>query len=90
MPAPAPYSVTNTCDGARAALQVGRPPKPFSGYRPPEALRVMVTDRGFEPERIALEPAQGLIFECRAASRIVIELERPDQGGGDSGSATAR
>ncbi|HEX6076377.1 MAG TPA: hypothetical protein VFZ32_14080, partial [Micromonosporaceae bacterium] len=63
---PGTYTVTNTHGKARAAhLTVTYPPRAFSGYQPPDALRVKVTERGFHPERIELMPAQGLIFECR-------------------------
>ena len=77
---PGRYRVTNTRGDTGAELVVGAPPKPFSGYRPPEPLRITVSEAGFDPERITLEPAQGLIFECRTSSRIVIELERADEG----------
>ena len=79
---PGTYSVTNAQGNARASLTVAYPPKAFSGYRPPEALRVEVTERGFRPEIIQLMAAQGLIFDCRAPARIVISLERADDGPG--------
>lgn len=82
---PGAYSVTNAHGEARASLTVAYPPKAFSGFHPPEALRVEVTERGFQPEKIELMPAQGLIFECRAPARIVITLERPDDGPGEGG-----
>ena len=84
---PGTYSVTNARGKARASLTVAYPPKAFSGYRPPEALRVEVTERGFQPEKIQLMPAQGLIFDCRAPARIVITLERADDGPGKHGKA---
>lgn len=77
---PGTYSVTNSVGKTRAQLVVAYPPKPFSSYRPPEPQRVEVTEKGFEAERIALKPAQGLIFECHTPSRIVIELVEPDDG----------
>ena len=77
---PGSYSVTNGLTKARAELSVAYPPEAFSGYRPPESLRVKVTERGFNPERIALKPAQGLIFDCQAPARIVIALEKADDG----------
>lgn len=79
---PGIYSVTNARGKARASLTVAYPPKAFSGYRPPEALRVEVTESGFRPEKIQLMPAQGLIFDCRTDARIVITLERADDGPG--------
>lgn len=84
---PGAYVVTNTCGKTRAQLTVSYPPKAFSGYRPPEPQRVEVTEKGFYPNKIALKPAQGLVFECRTTSRIVIELERADNGPRDLGKA---
>jgi hypothetical protein len=77
---PGLYSVTNALAKARAELTVAYPPVAFSGYRPPEPMRVEVTERGFKPERIALQSAQGLIFDCHAPARIVIALEKADDG----------
>jgi hypothetical protein len=80
---PGVYSVTNARGEARATLRVAYPPRAFSGYRPPEALRVTVTERGFEPENLELVPTQGLIFDCSGPARIVIALEEPDDGPAD-------
>jgi hypothetical protein len=77
------YSVTNAHGNAAAQLTVSFPPSAFSGYRPPEAQRVEVTERGFHPEAIELMPAQGLIFECLTPARIVITLDRPDDRPGE-------
>jgi hypothetical protein len=85
---PGRYSVTNVLSNARATVTVGYPPEAFSGYRPPDPLRMEVTERGFEPERIELSAAQGLIFDCNARARIVISLEEPDDGPGERNSAT--
>lgn len=84
---PGTYSVTNARTKARASVIVSYPPPAFSSYRPPGALRVEVTDGGFNPEKIELMPAQGLIFDCHAPSRIVITLERPDDGPRKPGKA---
>ncbi|MGB8814016.1 MAG: hypothetical protein WCC57_12615 [Paracoccaceae bacterium] len=77
---PGLYSVTNSLSKARCELTVAYPPGAFTGYRPPDALRVEVTERGFKPERIAIAAAQGLIFDCNAPARIVIALEKADDG----------
>jgi hypothetical protein len=77
---PGTYVVTNTHGRTRAQLTIAYPPKAFSGYRPPEPERVEVTEKGFRPKKIALKPAQGVIFECRTPARIVIELEEADDG----------
>jgi hypothetical protein len=82
---PGTYSVTNAHGHGRVSLTVGYPPKSFSGYRPPDAVRVDVTERGFQPEKIELMPAQGLIFECHTPARIVITLEEPNNGPGERG-----
>ena len=83
---PGTYAVTNARGKApRATLTVAYPPKAFSGYRPPEALKVEVTERGFAPDKIQLMPAQGLIFDCRAPARIGITLEKADDGPGKGG-----
>jgi hypothetical protein len=82
---PGTYSVSNARGKARVELAVSAPPKRFSGYRPPQPLRVAVTERGFHPEKIELKAAQGLIFECRAPARIVIELAKPDDRPGTEG-----
>ena len=84
---PGTYSVTNARAKARASVIVSYPPPAFSSYRPPEALHVEVTERGFDPEAIELMPAQGLIFDCHTPTRIVITLERPDDGPSKRGKA---
>jgi hypothetical protein len=77
---PGTYSVSNGQGGGKARLTVSYPPKAFSNYRPPDPQQVKVTRKGFEPDKIALKPAQGLIFECDAPARILIELVEPDDG----------
>jgi hypothetical protein len=77
---PGTYTVTNTLGDGRADLTVSYPVRGKTAYRPPEPIRVSVTDKGFEPRVIRLKPAQGMIFECAAPSRIKIELVTPDDG----------
>jgi hypothetical protein len=79
---PGSYSVTNGLTCARAELTVSYPPWAFSGYRPAEPIHVAVTEQGFDPPRIAAGPAQGLVFDCKAPARIVIALEKADDGPG--------
>jgi hypothetical protein len=44
-------------------------------------VRIECTGTGFEHEgRLRLGVGQGLIFQARAASRIQINLEKPDDG----------
>lgn len=77
---PGTYSISNGQGEGKAKLTVSYPPKAFSSYRPPDPVPVKVTERGFKPDRIELKPAQGLIFECEAPARILIELIEPDDG----------
>ncbi|MGP6086288.1 hypothetical protein [Antarctobacter jejuensis] len=77
---PGTYKVSNGAGRGEAKLRVAYPPKAFSGYRPPDAFQVTVTKDGFDPGGIELQAAQGLIFECRAPARILIELVEPDNG----------
>jgi hypothetical protein len=77
---PGTYSVTNALGKGRADLTVSYPVRSKTAYRPPAALRVSVTAKGFEPSAIKLAPAQGVIFECAAQARIKIDLVKPDDG----------
>ncbi len=77
---PGTYAVVNGEGKGKAKLTVSYPPKAFSNYRPPDPQQVKVTRKGFEPDRIELKPAQGLVFECEEPARIVIELVEPDDG----------
>ncbi len=77
---PGTYAVSNGESGEKAELTVSYPPEAFSNYQPPAPQTVKVTGKGFEPNRIELKPAQGLIFECGTLARILIELVKPDDG----------
>lgn len=55
-----------------------------TAYRPPAPVRVRVSTKGFEPQRVELKPGQGLVFDVTTPARIVIELVKEDDGpGGD-------
>jgi hypothetical protein len=77
---PGKYAVTNALGKGRAEVTVAYPVRGKTAYRPPEPVHVRVTDKGFDPGVLELKPAQGLIFECAAPSRIKIELVTPDDG----------
>lgn len=77
---PGTYRISNELGGAEANIKLGYPKRGRQAYRPPEALHVAVTDSGFEPKRIALEPIQGQVYEIRAPSRLTITLVEPDDG----------
>jgi hypothetical protein len=86
---PGTYWVTNSLRDSRAQLTVAYPPKAFSGYRPPDAIHVAVTERGFVPETIELQAAQGAVFDCRTEARIVITLERESNRAAEPDAASA-
>jgi hypothetical protein len=90
---PGTYSVTNRlADGRekekekekeRARVVVSYPEIGKTAYQLPAPVRVQIGPRGFEPARINLKPAQGLVFDIKTSARIVIELVKADDGPGD-------
>jgi hypothetical protein len=77
---PGAYSVSNTLTGAKGELVVSYPKRGEKRYQPPAATRVVCSQRTFAPNKLEIDPGQGVIFEVRAPSRIVIKLEKPDDG----------
>jgi hypothetical protein len=77
---PGKYTVSNALGAGRAEVTVSYPVRTKTAYRPPEPVHVRVTEKGFDRDVIALKPAQGMIFECAAPSRIKIDLVTPDDG----------
>jgi hypothetical protein len=79
---PGSYSVVNPLANTKAGLVVSYPEVGKTAYRPPAPVRVQVSPRGFEPAQINLKPGQGLIFDVKSPSRIVIALLKADDGPG--------
>jgi len=77
---PGAYSIVNRSTGAQGELIVAYPKRGERRYQPPAPLRVVCSGKSFEPSRLKTDPGQGVIFECRAPSRIQIKLEKPDDG----------
>jgi hypothetical protein len=77
---PGAYSITNEVTNARGRVVVRYPKIGDTAYRPPGPVRVQCTYDAFEPDAIELDPGQGLIFECKATSRIKLDLIKPDDG----------
>lgn len=77
---PGAYRVTNDVTRVEAQIRLSYPQRGKTAYRPPEAQRIAVTDKGFEPDRVELQPLQGQVYEIRAASRLRISLTEPDDG----------
>jgi hypothetical protein len=88
---PGRYSVTNTLTKVAAGeLIVRYPSVGKTGYRPPPPVRIEVGEKGFQPNKIEVDPGQGLSFHFKQPSRIKIELVKPDDGpkvGGESSRA---
>lgn len=79
---PGTYSVVNTLSNAKAEVVVSYPGAGKVAYRPPAPVRVEVEHNTFEPRRIELKPGQGLLFECKTATRIKLTLVKADDGPG--------
>lgn len=77
---PGSYSIVNHSTGTRGELSVAYPKRGERRYQPPPPVRVVCGQKSFEPARLQTDPGQGVIFECRAPSRIQITLEKPDDG----------
>lgn len=77
---PGRYAISNALGKGRCEAVVSYPTKEKRGSGPSPPARIHVTARGFDPDAVKLKPAQGLIFECEAPSRIKIELLEPDDG----------
>jgi hypothetical protein len=77
---PGMYSIVNHPTGAKGELTVSYPKREGGHYPPPAPVRVVCGAKSFEPNCLQTDPGQGVIFECRAPSRIQIRLEKPDDG----------
>jgi hypothetical protein len=74
---PGVYSVTNTVTNARAELTVAYPEKGMA--RNSEPVRIECSSKsGIAPDKISVKPMQGMVFSCKAPSRIKIDLVRPE------------
>jgi hypothetical protein len=77
---PGIYSITNTLTGATGEIVVNYPRRNEKRYRPPLPVRVACNQKSFEPNKLQVDPGQGVIFENRASARVVIKLEKADDG----------
>ena len=77
---PGTYSVSNTLTRATGEIVVSYPQPGERPYVPPPPVRVICGPNSLEPARLQIQPGQAVIFEARTATRIVIRLERPDDG----------
>jgi hypothetical protein len=79
---PGRYSLTNPASRTRGEIVVSYPVIGKTAYRPPAPVNVECTGEGFKPERIELQPGQGLHCQVRVPSRLKIDLVEPDDGPG--------
>jgi hypothetical protein len=77
---PGLYAVRNTLGKAEGRIVVAYPVVGERPYRPADPVGVLCTKKGFEPERLEIGPAQGIIFRFETAAHLVVELLEPDDG----------
>ncbi len=77
---PGAYRVSGEGGRAEARLRLAYPQRGRTAYRPPEPLHIAVSEDGFDPKDIELQPLQGQVYEIRTGSRVVISLVEPDDG----------
>jgi hypothetical protein len=80
---PGTYSVKNTLSQGgreRGELELAYPPRVGKvAYQPPGPFRVQ-SGKTLEPLKIKLQAAQGLVFEVTATSRLVLDLQKANDG----------
>lgn len=79
---PGLYAVRNTLAKVKAEgrIVVTYPVVGERPYRPADPVDVVCAKKGFDPERLEIGPAQGIIFRFETAARLLIELLEPDDG----------
>ncbi|HEX4022073.1 MAG TPA: hypothetical protein VHX63_13085 [Acidobacteriaceae bacterium] len=81
---PGTYSATNAVSGkGKGKITVGYPKIGKTAYRPPSPVKVKCSDRGFEPEKVEIQPGQAVLFHTGVPSRITLELVKADDGPSD-------
>jgi hypothetical protein len=73
---PGRYRVSNTDNGARAALVVTYPEIGSKPYTPAEPVRVEAGEK-LSPSQMEVGPAQAQVYLAQCPTRIRIELEEP-------------
>lgn len=77
---PGRYAMRNLLTKYEGTITVAYPVIGRQPYRPPEPVRVTCSAKGFKPRSVKLKPAQGILFDFAAPSRIEIDLVEPDDG----------
>jgi hypothetical protein len=74
---PGTYSVSNQ-NGGEGKMRMLYPERGRTAYRPPEPLRIAVSDGRLEPAGFELQPMQGQVYEIQAPARITVTLVEPE------------
>lgn len=75
---PGSYSMVEANSGSRGQITVDYP-EPRRPRRPPlQPVSVVVAGGRFKPDKVKLQPMQGLVFVIQSESRLCIVLEKPD------------
>jgi hypothetical protein len=77
---PGLYTMRNTLGKTEGRIVVTYPVVGKHPYRPADPVGVVCSKTGFEPGRLEIGPAQGIVFRFETAARVVIELTEPDDG----------
>jgi hypothetical protein len=79
---PGTYSLENVLTKAKGQAVVAYPRMGDTAYRPPAPVEIQCSAHQITPERVDLQPGQGLNFRFDVRSRIKIELLKADDGPG--------
>lgn len=77
---PGKYTLRDANNDGPGEIVVAYPRPTGRRYVQPEPIYIDCTEQGFDPNRISVAAAQGQIYRCRTSSRIMIDLEEPDDG----------
>jgi hypothetical protein len=77
---PGTYCMTNLRGKAKGEVVVSYPKVGKTAYRPPQPVPVECSEGSFKPAKVELQPAQAILFQCKSASHIKLELIKPDDG----------
>lgn len=77
---PGMYTLTNAVNRAQGEIGVAYP-KARTQHDPAlEPISIECANKGFNPNRIQLQPGQGQVYRISTPSRLRIELVKPDDG----------
>jgi len=76
---PGAYSVREASSKQKFGLEVAYIKPGKEKYVPPETLHLSI-EKLDAKESLNASPLQGIVFQCRKGERIIIELEKPDEG----------